>query len=72
MALLAGLALLGPVLGGLQNALSDGRWREGALLAFACTAAGFSFLHIGGALWGLLLGWGSAALAGWGQRQGGG
>ena len=72
MQLLAGVALLGSVLSGLQNALSDPRWREGALLAFACTAAGFSFLTIGGALWGLLLGWGSAALAQWAQREKGG
>ena len=71
MSLLAGLALLGSVLGGLQNALAEPRWREAALLALACTAAGFTFLNIGGALWGLLLGWGSAALGGWleGRRR---
>ncbi len=65
MQLLAGLALLGSVLGGLQSALAEAKWRESALLTLACTAAGFSFLNIGGALWGLLLGWGSAALAQW-------
>lgn len=69
MALLAGLALLGSVLGGLQSALADPKWRESALLTLACTAAGFSFLNVGGALWGLLLGWGSAALAGWLERE---
>lgn len=65
MQLLAGLALLGSVLGGLQGALAEPRWREGALLTLACAVAGFSFLGLGGALWGLLLGWGSAALGQW-------
>lgn len=69
MQLLAGLALLGSVQGGLQNAFADPRWRESALLTFAFTAAGFSFLSIGGALWGLLLGLGSAALGGWAERR---
>lgn len=71
MALLAGLALMNSVLGGLQSALSNPKWREGALLTLAFTAAGFSFLSIGGALWGLLLGWSSAALGQWvaGRRE---
>jgi benzoate membrane transport protein len=67
--LLAGLALLGPVLGGVQHALAEPRWREGALLTLACTAAGFSLLGIGGAVWGLGLGWGSAALGEWVRRR---
>ncbi|WP_425146832.1 benzoate/H(+) symporter BenE family transporter [Deinococcus sp.] len=57
---LAGLALLNTALGSLHTALADERWREGAAVTAFVTASGLSFLGLGSALWGLLLGGGLA------------
>ncbi|WP_161883722.1 benzoate/H(+) symporter BenE family transporter [Deinococcus alpinitundrae] len=59
---LAGVALLGAVLGGLEGVLRDPHWREPALLTLIVTASGFSLLGLSGAVWGLGLGWGLAWL----------
>jgi len=59
---LAGVALLGAVLGGLEGVLKDPPWREPALLTLIVTASGFSLLGLSGAVWGLGLGWGLAWL----------
>ncbi|GGR24882.1 benzoate transporter [Deinococcus ruber] len=60
---LAGLALLNTTLGSLHTALHEERWREGAAITAFVTASGLSFLGLGSALWGLLLGGVSAWLA---------
>ncbi|WP_445773663.1 benzoate/H(+) symporter BenE family transporter [Shewanella sp.] len=54
--ILAGLALMGTLLMCLQNAFGANNYRESALLTFVCTLSGISFLAIGAAVWGLLLG----------------
>jgi benzoate membrane transport protein len=56
----AGLALLGTIVGGLAAALKDERHRDAAGLTFLVTLSGISLLGIGAAFWGVLAG--SAAL----------
>ena len=53
---LAGLALVATVLGSLSAALHEPRWREAAVLTLLVTASGLSFLGIGSAFWGLVVG----------------
>ncbi|AWN23260.1 benzoate transporter [Deinococcus irradiatisoli] len=62
MQALAGVALLGAVLGGLEGVLRDPHWREPALVTLVITASGFTLLGLSGAVWGLGLGWGVAWL----------
>jgi benzoate membrane transport protein len=56
IAALAGLALLGAILGGLSNALAAPRERDAALITFLCTASGMSLFGLGAAFWGLVIG----------------
>jgi len=56
----AGLALLGTIVGGLAAALRDERHRDAAGLTFLVTLSGLTLLGIGAASWGVLAG--SAAL----------
>ncbi|MGB3288092.1 MAG: benzoate/H(+) symporter BenE family transporter [Burkholderiaceae bacterium] len=56
VAAIAGLALLGTIGNSLAGALSDEHGREAALVTFLCTASGMSFMGIGSAFWGLVLG----------------
>ncbi|WP_027482848.1 benzoate/H(+) symporter BenE family transporter [Deinococcus pimensis] len=58
---LAGLALTGSILSSLTAALSDERWRETAVLTVLVTASGVTFLGVGSAFWGFVLG----GLAAW-------
>ena len=53
---LAGLALLGTIAGGLVAALKDERHRDAAALTFLVTLSGVSVSGIGSAFWGLLAG----------------
>ncbi len=69
MQALAGVALLGAVLSGLDGVLRDPHWREPALLTLTITASGFSLLGLSGAVWGLGLGWGLAQLRDAGARR---
>ncbi|GEO80654.1 transport related membrane protein [Pararhodospirillum oryzae] len=57
----AGLALLGAIQGGLAGAMKNDSEREPALLTFLVTASGMSFLGLGAAFWGLVLGLGAYA-----------
>ncbi len=50
----AGLALLPAFGGALKAALADEDRREAALVTFLFAASGISFLHVGGAFWGLV------------------
>lgn len=59
---MAGLALVATILGSLSSALQEPRWREASVLTVLVTASGLSFLGIGSAFWGLVVGAGSAWL----------
>jgi benzoate membrane transport protein len=56
IAVVVGLALLGPLVGALGTAMRDDAERYPALLAFAVSAAGEGFAGIGAAFWGLAAG----------------
>ncbi|OZI37345.1 hypothetical protein CAL29_02690 [Bordetella genomosp. 10] len=56
IAALAGLALLGPIMGGLASAMQHAESREAALITVLATASGMSFWGIGSAFWGLAAG----------------
>ncbi len=56
IAVVVGLALLGPLVGALGTAMKDEAERYPALLAFAVSAAGVNFGGIGAAFWGLAAG----------------
>lgn len=53
---LAGLALLGTIGGSLASAMTDAETREASLITFLAAAANITFLGIGGAFWGLVIG----------------
>ncbi len=59
---LAGLALTATILGSLTTALYEPRWREASVMTVLVTASGLSFLGIGSAFWGLVVGAASAWL----------
>lgn len=52
----AGLALLGSLVGALGSALSEERDRVPAIVTFVTAASGSSFLGVGSAFWGLVAG----------------
>jgi benzoate membrane transport protein len=56
IAALAGLALLGAIMGGLTAALSAPRERDAAMITFLCTASGMTLFGLGAPFWGLMLG----------------
>lgn len=56
VAAIAGIALLGTIGNSLAGALAEEQGREAALVTFICTASGMSFMGIGSAFWGLVLG----------------
>jgi len=56
LAALAGLALLGTIMGGMAAAMANPHRREAALITLLATGSGFSFWGIGSAFWGLAAG----------------
>lgn len=54
--MVAGLALLGAIQGGLVNAMAEPSEREAALVTFIVTASNVSLLGMGSACWGIVLG----------------
>jgi benzoate membrane transport protein len=52
----AGLALTGTLTSALANAMSEPENRDGAIVAFLCSAASFSLFNIGAPFWGLVAG----------------
>lgn len=57
--ILAGLALLGAIMNGLTNAMNtqhSAPEREAALITFMTCASGVTFLNLGSAFWGIILG----------------
>src|SRR5699024_9820601 len=69
IATIAGLALLGTIGNGLATALRDPGGRDAALVTFLATASGMTFLSIGSAFWGLVLGIAVHGLTAVGRRQ---
>lgn len=56
LAILTGLALIGPLTGAVAGAMAEPDHREAAIIAFAVTASGLVLFGIGSAFWGLALG----------------
>lgn len=56
IALLAGLALLGAIVSSLMGTLEEPEHREAAAITFLATASGMSFLGLGSAFWGIVIG----------------
>lgn len=53
---LAGLALVGPIAANLAGVLAADDHREAAVITFLATASGMSFLGLGAAFWGIVIG----------------
>jgi benzoate membrane transport protein len=67
VAAIAGLALFGPLMGGMTAMMREPKQIEPALLTFMITASGIGVLGVGAAFWGLVAGlalWGIKRLAG--------
>lgn len=56
VAALAGLALIGAITTGLVGVANDEKSRDASVLTFLVTASGMSFLGLGAAFWGLVIG----------------
>ena len=56
VATIAGIALLGPLVGALGNSLDEKGDRFAAVITFVVTASGMSLFGVGAAFWGLLAG----------------
>ncbi|SDB84303.1 benzoate/H(+) symporter BenE family transporter [Acinetobacter boissieri] len=56
MTTLAGLALIGAMLNGLQGLVTDISNKEASLITFITTASGLSLLGLGSAFWGVVFG----------------
>lgn len=68
LAVLTGLALIGPLTGALSGAMAEPDHREPAVIAFAATASGVALFGIGSAFWGLLAGFIALAALRWKRR----
>lgn len=53
---ISGLALTAAIMSSLSASMAEPYGREGALVAFLCTAPNFTFLNIGAPFWGLVFG----------------
>ncbi|SAK51350.1 benzoate membrane transport protein [Caballeronia fortuita] len=56
VAVLAGLALLGAITANVVGLVQDEAHREASFIAFIATASNMSFLGLGSAFWGIVLG----------------
>ncbi len=56
IAVLAGLALVGAILSNIAIAVQDDAHREASVLTFIATASGMTFLGLGSAFWGVVIG----------------
>lgn len=56
IAALAGLALIGAITNGLIGTVQDEKHRDASVITFLVTASGMSFLGLGAAFWGLVIG----------------
>ncbi len=69
VAVIAGLALLGSIGGGLATALQDEKQREAALITFLVTLSGVVIAGIGSAFWGVLAGAAALFVQQYGSRK---
>ena len=56
VAVLAGLALLGAITANIMGTVSQEDHREASVITFLATASGMSFLGLGSAFWGVVIG----------------
>lgn len=56
VAVLAGLALLGAITNNLAGIMAADEHREAAIITFLATASGMTFLGLGSAFWGIMIG----------------
>jgi len=56
VAVLAGLALIGAIMANLMRAINEADHREASIITFLATASGMTFLGLGSAFWGVLIG----------------
>lgn len=56
VAVLAGLALIGAIMANLMGAINEADHREASIITFLATASGMSFLGLGSAFWGVVIG----------------
>jgi len=56
VAVLAGLALIGAIMSNIADAVQDGAHREAAIITFMATASNLTFLGLGSAFWGVVMG----------------
>jgi len=56
VAVLAGLALLGAIVANVVGLVKDEAHREASFITFLATASNMSFLGLGSAFWGIVLG----------------
>lgn len=56
IAVLAGLALVGAIMSNIAIAVQDDAHREASMLTFIATASGMTFLGLGSAFWGVIVG----------------
>lgn len=56
VAVLAGLALIGAITANVMGAVNDAEHREASIITFLVTASGMSFLGLGSAFWGVVIG----------------
>lgn len=56
IATLAGLALIGAITANLAGAIAAEKHREASVIAFLASASGMSFLGLGAAFWGIVIG----------------
>lgn len=69
LAVLTGLALIGPLTGALTGVMAEPRHREAAVIAFAATASGVALFGVGSAFWGLVAGFAALAALRWRRRD---
>jgi benzoate membrane transport protein len=69
VAAVAGLALSGTIMSSLAGAMAAPEGRDGALVAFLCTAANFTLLGIGAPFWGLVAGVAVHAFMRYGKKK---
>ncbi|WP_201326615.1 benzoate/H(+) symporter BenE family transporter, partial [Burkholderia sp. E168m23] len=61
VAILAGLALIGAISANVHGIFEDENHREASMITFLATASGMTWLGLGSAFWGIVIG--SAAYA---------
>lgn len=56
VAVLAGLALIGAIMANLMGAINEAGHREASVITFLATASGITYLGLGSAFWGVIIG----------------